>query len=229
MLRKIRKNIRNLRFSNARYYFELFLEDLLEFKYPPGFFCKYSVNPFKLRKIKKLLKHSKKLHIGCGNIKVEGFINIDVLKTPATDFVCRIEDLPKYIKRNSIELIYTSHVLEHFSKHSSLNILKMFYEFLIPSGELRLSVPDLKKIDHKIRKRHLDWQDMELIEGVLMGGQETRYNFHRSAYWCDYLKAILLDIGFRKACRYRNSPYFLANIFDASSIADISLNMKAKK
>ena len=48
------------------------------------------MNIFKLRCIKKLLKRTNKLHLGCGDI------NIDAFRTPATDFICKIEDLPKY-------------------------------------------------------------------------------------------------------------------------------------
>lgn len=50
------------------------------------------------------MKNSDRLHIGCGNTRIEGFINIDVFKTESTDFVCKIEDLPKFIKRDSIKL-----------------------------------------------------------------------------------------------------------------------------
>jgi len=48
------------------------------------------MNIFKLRCKKILLKRTNKLYLGCGDI------NIDAFRTPAIDFICKIEDLPKY-------------------------------------------------------------------------------------------------------------------------------------
>lgn len=212
-----------------KFYYELFLEEIRKFNYPPRGIKRYSINVFKLRRIEKLLMESNKLHIGCGDMRIEGFINIDVLKTDAADFVCKVEDLPKYIKSNSIKLIYSSHTLEHFSRYDSVQILKMFYDFLIPSGELKISVPDLIKLVGTAKKIKSDFEEMKLIQGVLMGGQETRYNYHKSIYWYGLLERILLSTGFKKVSEYSGAPDFLGNIFDASLVAEISLNIEAVK
>lgn len=229
LIRKFTKNWRKIRASNVKYYYELFLEEFRRFNYPPRGVKKNTINVFKLRCIEKLLKKSKKLHIGCGYMRAEGFINIDVFQTTATDFICKVENLPQYIKSNSIKLIYSSHTLEHFSRYDSIQVLRMYYDFLIPSGELEISVPDLIKLVDSVKKTNLDFKNMELIQGVLMGGQETRYNYHKSIYWYSFLKQILLNIGFKKVSKYTKSPNFLGDIFDASSVAEISLNIKAKK
>lgn len=234
----IKEGIKNWRdiLRNPRYYYELLKEEIGGFKYPPCGIKKYTINIFKLNHIKKLLEYSNKLHSGCGDVRINGFINIDTFKTPATDFICEIEDLPKYIKPNSIRLIYSSHTLEHFSRRDSIQLLKMFYDFLEPSGELRISVPDLIKLADIAKTKKLEFKDMELLQGILMGGQGNRYNYHKSIFWFDLLKQILDEIGFQEISEYPSYPHFLGNVRDASSLAGyhefgiyISSNVKATK
>ena len=235
IIKKGLKNWTKIKLNNLKYYHESIKEEMGRFKYPPHGIKKYSINIFKLSRIKKLLKYSNKLHIGCGGVKIDGFINIDAFKTLATDFVCEIENLPKYIGPNSISMIYSSHILEHFSRREAIEVLKMFYDFLQPGGELRISVPDLIKLAD-LAKTKSEFKDMETIQGVLMGGQETRYNYHRSIYWFNLLKRILVDIEFRDIGEYPSYPHFLGDVKDASSLAGkpdlgvyISLNIKAMK
>ena len=170
LMKKAIKNWRKVRLSKISYYYELFLEEFKSFNYPLRYSRKISINIFKLKRIKKLLLHTNKLHLGCGSTKVNGFINIDAFKTEATDFVCKMEALPKYIKSNSIKLIYLSHVLEHFSRRDSIQVLKMFYDFLEPGGELRVSVPDLIKISDIVKNKKLTFENIQTVQGIIMGG-----------------------------------------------------------
>ena len=236
LIKKVIKNWKKVKLSKISYYHELFLEKFTSFNYPSRYLKKLTMNIFKLRCIKKLLKHTNKLHLGCGDTKIGGFINIDAFRTPATDFICKIENLPKYIKPNSIRLIYSSHTLEHFSRKDSIEVLKMFYDFLELGGELRISVPDLIKLSDITKNKELTFKNMQLVQGVLMGGQDIRLNYHRSIFWFDLLKQILKNIGFRDISEYPSYPHFLGDIKDASSLAGksefgvyISLNVKAIK
>jgi ubiquinone/menaquinone biosynthesis C-methylase UbiE len=59
----------------------------------------------------------KKLNIGCGNVKKEGFINIDISKTVEPDMVVNVEKgLP--FKDNTFDYIYSSNVLEEIRPQS---------------------------------------------------------------------------------------------------------------
>ncbi len=53
-----------------------------------------------------------KLHIGCGDTKKEGFLNIDIRETIAADIVCDVTELP--LEDNSVDFIYSHHSFEHF-------------------------------------------------------------------------------------------------------------------
>jgi predicted SAM-dependent methyltransferase len=231
---KIMKNWRKVNLGKIKYHYELYLEDRNCFKYPVKGLNKYSVDVFNLIKINRLFKETNKLHVGCGFTKIKGFINIDAFKTDATDFVCYIQDLPKYIRSNSVKLIYASHIIEHFSRKDSIEVLKMFYDFLTLGGELRISVPDLLRLSEIVKYDNLEFQDMDLAQGILLGGQDTRYNYHKSIYWYSLMKKILLSIGFKVVSEFPGFPHFLGDVQDAASMAKvnqvhISLNVKAVK
>lgn len=53
-----------------------------------------------------------KIHVGCGDIKKEGFINIDARETIATDIVSNVTKLP--LDDNSVDFVYSHHSFEHF-------------------------------------------------------------------------------------------------------------------
>jgi predicted SAM-dependent methyltransferase len=46
----------------------------------------------------------------------------------------------------TVDVIYHSHVLEHFSKNEALNFIKECYRVLKPNGIIRVVVPDLEQL-----------------------------------------------------------------------------------
>ena len=63
-----------------------------------------------------------KLHLGCGDKYIPGFVNIDVQKSEAVDVVSDAMKLP--YKENSIDLIYSCSMLEHFGKNNNLEFFR---------------------------------------------------------------------------------------------------------
>ena len=61
-----------------------------------------NLHPLKTLKAKRLLEKNDKLHLGCGTVKLAGFINIDAVLTPAIDFRCRLSRLYDYFPENSV-------------------------------------------------------------------------------------------------------------------------------
>lgn len=87
----------------------------------------------------------KMLNVACGNRYHKDWINIDI--NPHSEFVKRInvlEGLP--FPDNSMDVVYSSHFLEHLTKEQAKFVLKEFYRVLKPNGILRIVVPDLENI-----------------------------------------------------------------------------------
>jgi SAM-dependent methyltransferase len=107
-----------------------------------------------------------KLNLGCGGRAIEGWINVDyalgavVAKLPFFSRINRrfrffvthwdkdilIHDLRKHFpwKDNSVDIIYSSHTLEHLRKGEGLFFLKECYRVSKFNGIIRILVPDLK-------------------------------------------------------------------------------------
>ena len=63
-----------------------------------------------------------KLHLGCGSKHIDGFINIDARELPEVDEIDDVKTLVKFDKE-SINLIYASHILEHITRLEYTNVL----------------------------------------------------------------------------------------------------------
>ncbi len=176
-----------------------------------------------------------KLHLGCGNIKIPDFINVDIDQNlSAVDVVDDITELNKF-SIDSASLIYACHVLEHFNHNEILPILRRWMEVLKPNGELRISVPDIDRI---IKIYHKNWQHFQTPPsapwiGLIYGGQGNQWDFHKTGFNFIWLKHLLEQVGFTEIEEYPHSPHWLG-LQDASLAHEtfneyISLNVKAKK
>lgn len=132
-----------------------------------------------------------KLHVGCGNVILPGWINLDIEKLPGVDVVDNITTLTK-IPDNSCEVIYASHVLEHVGRNEFEDVIRIWNKKLKKNGTLRIAVPDFEKIItwYQKTKHVID------IVGLVSGGQKTKYDYHKMIYDKKSLTEILLKMGF---------------------------------
>ncbi len=138
-----------------------------------------------------------KLHLGCGNARIDGYVNIDMRYSPSVDSVDNVKFLRRYAK-DSIDQIYVCHVLEHFSRWDYKHALTRWFELLKPSGTIRIAVPDFEAACDHYKKT----KDLRAISGLLYGGQDYESNSH---LWCwDFatLRQDLNTVGFTQVERY---------------------------
>jgi len=152
-----------------------------------------------------------KLHLGCGDRHIEGFVNIDIRYLPTVDVVDNIRFLRRY-ESGSVDLIYASHVLEHFSRWDYIAVLQRWHELLKDSGVLRIAVPDF----NAIAQYYIKTRDLKSLRGLLYGGQDYDENYHYCCWDFKILNDDLKKAGFKSASFYnwRNTEH--AHVDDCS-------------
>jgi predicted SAM-dependent methyltransferase len=144
-----------------------------------------------------------KLHLGCWNRYIPGFVHIDLCDMSHIDFKSSIDDL-SMLKDESVELIYSSHSFEYFNRKDAISVLKEWARVLKSDGVLRLAVPDL---DSLIKVYKITGK-IEKILGPLYGQMnittlqgEVSLN-HKTVYNYESLSQMLYENGFTNIRRY---------------------------
>jgi predicted SAM-dependent methyltransferase len=138
-----------------------------------------------------------KLHLGCGDKHIEGYVNIDIRPLESVDKVDNIKYLRSF-KANSVDVIYSASVLEHFIRWEYKNVLRRWYEILKPGGVMRIGVPDFEAVV----EYYLTHKELDPIMGLLYGGQDYEQNFHYACWDFNRMKMDLEEIGFKNVRRY---------------------------
>src|SRR5687767_3201991 len=87
----------------------------------------------------------KYLNLGCGDRYISDWTNVDFVSQGKGVIAHNlIEGIP--FPDNSFDVVYHSHVLEHFTKQRGFLFIKECYRVLKPNGILRIVVPDLEEI-----------------------------------------------------------------------------------
>lgn len=79
-----------------------------------------------------------KLHLGCGSTYLPGFVNIDIAGRHA-DLFLNLEDCSLPYANNSVDLIVSSHFLEHL--HNSIGLMNELYRVAKPDSLMIHQVP----------------------------------------------------------------------------------------
>lgn len=154
-----------------------------------------------------------KLHLGCGNIYIDGFKHVDLQDYKHIDFKVSVDNL-SFLEDNKVDLIYSAHVLEHFGRNEYVGVLKEWFRVLKPNGVLRLSVPSFEAVVEYYTKQE---KNLDLLLGLLIGGQKVgEYDYHKMIFDEKLLSDVLKNVGFKKVYQYDWKDTEHANIDDFS-------------
>lgn len=142
----------------------------------------------------------KAIDIGCGPVHAplgEGYhvIRTDIRDECNPDYRCDVRSLP--FNNGYFDLVFSSHVLEHFGRWEWKDVLKEWVRVLKPEGELRLVLPNINWAISKFQDG--SWQRGDVyphVFNVLYGGQSNPYDFHYNGWTEETLKASLEEFGF---------------------------------
>ncbi len=91
------------------------------------------------------MSNKKYLNLGCGNHYHPLWTNIDFSSTGPGVIAYNLLDGIPY-DDDSFDVVYHSHVLEHFPKNKALPFISECYRVLKPGGIIRIAIPDLEQI-----------------------------------------------------------------------------------
>jgi len=180
-----------------------------------------------------------RLHLGCGEKFIPGFIHIDLTDYPHIDHNEDIQHLSMF-EDDTVDLIYCSHAFQYFDGFDEVpQVLKEWHRVLKPGGILRLAVTDFGAVV----KVYLKYGDLKHrgILGPLYGKWPSGDGFIylKTAYDFDSLKNVLESACFKNVRRYDwretihkdYDDYSQAYIphMDKENGILISLNMEATK
>lgn len=151
-----------------------------------------------------------KLNLGSGELKPEGYENID-LKSGKTAYPLDYPD-------NYADEIRASHLLEHFDGKMIRKVLAEWVRVLKPNGILKISVPNFDWIAEHWKNK----EERGKLLMVVMGGQVDANDYHKSLYNADNLGNLLKDAGLE------NIQTWTDDIKDCASF-ELSLNLQGTK
>ncbi len=85
----------------------------------------------------------KKLNLGSGIDRKEGYVNVDWTPLTEPDVICDLNAMPYPFEDNSIDAIEASHVLEHLDRPFA--VMTELHRILKPGGTLHVKVPHFSR------------------------------------------------------------------------------------
>ena len=170
--------------------------------------------------MKKLNEYAKdnnlpdlKLHLGCGAVYHNGWINVDFYDNDQPDFsrgygelkadvLLDILKLEKFVDAGTVDHILLVHVMEHFTRWNTLKLLKSYYEVLKPGGLVEMEHPDLDQVIHfylnKTSTHNTPLGPKNIGFTQFYGNQwdELDYETHRYVWTKPEMKQVCEEIGF---------------------------------
>lgn len=99
-----------------------------------------------------------KLHLGCGDIYLEGWVNIDA-ESPAADLQHDVTT-PLPYPDGSVDFIYSEHMIEHLTVDDGVRLLAECRRLLRQGGVVRMATIDL---DYLVFRYFFGWKKQDWI------------------------------------------------------------------
>jgi hypothetical protein len=142
-----------------------------------------------------------KLHLGCGQRYLEGYVNIDFPSSEHSVQENSVADLHADLlglcyPPESIQEVRLHHVFEHFPRPIACALLAAWHSWLQPGGVLHIEVPDFRRTALAMLNPLVSLHRLAVGERHLFGSHEAGWAVHCEGYSPRLLKAMLESYGF---------------------------------
>jgi len=168
-----------------------------------------------MRKAKS--KINSRLNVGCGDLPFEGWVNLDLRPLKGVSVRSNAAQLP--FKDGVFEIVYASHVIEHFDFLEGFEVLKEWKRVLKTGGNLIIECPDFLGLC----RRFVQCDEGGRI-GLYMhifGNPWIKEQIHKFLYTPNQLRWTLEQLGFKNIVQTEQKRFPGGN--------DINLRMECTK
>ena len=171
-----------------------------------------------------------RLHLGCGNRYLSGYVNIDYPPDETTietdgrkvDIYSDIMTL-KY-KNSSVSEVRSHHVFEHFDRPTALALLAVWNRWLVMGGQLRIEVPDIQKTFLSFLFSFWSRRRRMVAIRHIFGSHEAHWAIHKEGWTKSTLIPALKAFGFEVAAIDKNSWRGTYNLeITATKVKELSM------
>jgi predicted SAM-dependent methyltransferase len=139
-----------------------------------------------------------KLHLGCQNNYLPGYVNVDLPSDNQTvekvraDVYADVRDLSYH--DNTVDEVRAHHLLEHFSRAQALVLLSRWHRWLKRDGLLMVETPDFEGAMRKFFTSPLP--DRFALGRHIFGSQEALWAYHLDFWYEDKFRFVLSHLGY---------------------------------
>jgi hypothetical protein len=144
---------------------------------------------------------TRRLHLGCGQIYLEGYTNIDY---PLSEHTVQQEsvadefaDLTNMRYRpETIDEVRLHHVFEHFPRTQAMALLASWHSWLKRDGVAHIEVPDFDATARLVLGRFTDTQDRKVAIRHIFGSNEASWAVHYDGWSKSRLSELFETFGY---------------------------------
>ena len=139
-----------------------------------------------------------KLHLGCQDKYLEGYVNVDLPQEAHTvqkakvDVEADVRDLS--YPAESVDEVRSEHLLEHFSRQEALLLLARWHKWLKMGGLIHIETPDFEESAKKFLKGNLGEQFM--FARHIFGSHEAAWAYHKDFWSENKYRLVLHELGY---------------------------------
>jgi len=142
-----------------------------------------------------------RLHLGCGSVKLPGYINIDF---PPAEHTVQTHSAADYFgdilkitfPSESVDEVRLHHVFEHFDRPTALAQLYRWHVWLKMGGILTIETPDLSASLWMLIFPWVPYETKQIVLRHLYGSHEAHWAVHYDAWNKEKFSKVLPAFGF---------------------------------